>query len=428
MALVTRLLATIISITVTSAVTNFTFGDDLIVWLYSPSIVRISKLPPTIYEEPTPISSRMVEYIPNDVQYQKSQNGNMITISTDDLSIIINNETKNVGFYEKDGKTEILSESMSTFIDHIDPVLSNSMYDIQQEWTFKDPDTAIFGFGSYQNGFTNYRDQTIRCVQFNTEVCIPMLITNNNYGIFWDNNGATTLNNKSVEITGWQVNKDTSWYNMSNTFTASDGVGDYSFFIDFNNIFDFGDYSKSQDHYLWQLSYSIDGGKTFIEYESFGIGYVEMPSSFSIPKLRLNKSQTIQLQFHVNNSYKQPSFYYRYESMNFDIQSLLSNYIDYYYIYSSKKSVDEIIAGYRLITGGPPQLYSINVYGFWHSENAFPNQKAVLSCAQQYRDNQYPVDNIVQDFYYWGNAVMSPYIYVIYIYIYVSYISQMNNI
>eukprot|EP01084_Bolivina_argentea_P098952 177890_1 len=90
--------------------------------------------------------------------------------------------------------------------------------------------------------------------------------------------------------------------------------------------------------------------------------------------------------------------------MTFDINSYESEYIDYYYIYDNIQSIDNIIGGYRLLTGGTPQLYSINVYGFWHSENAFGNQQAVLNCAQQYRNKKYPVDNIVQDYYYWGNA------------------------
>eukprot|EP01084_Bolivina_argentea_P055379 101546_1 len=347
-------------VTFSFAITNFTFGnDDLIIWLYSSNIVRISHLPSKVYEKPTLLSSRMVSYIPtNPIKYTMSQNGNTIIITTDDLSIQVDNSSKMVSFSDKENKHEILSEISSIFTPHIDTVLNKPMYDIQQEWIFNNNNTAIYGFGSYQNGFINYRDATIRCVQFNTEICIPFMITNNGYGILWDNNGATTLNNKSEEIEYWKVQSDKSWYNMTNTFIANKGFGFYSFFIDFNNIYSFGDYSKSQDHFLWTLSYSLDAGKTFIQYEKFGIAYVEMQSSFAIPKLKLNASQSIILSLNINNTYKLPHIYYRYESMKFDIQSLLSNYIDYYYIYDNIQSIDNIIGGYRLLTGGTPQLYS----------------------------------------------------------------------
>ena len=391
-----------------AAVTDFIFGDnDLMIWLYTPSIVRVSHLPPTPYSVPTLYSSSMVEYIPSDdVPYQMTQNNGMITISTSDLVVRVDNKTKSIAFLSKN-KKEILSESVSTFIPSTDHVLNTPLYDVQQEWTFNNEDTAIFGFGSYQNGIVNYRDQRVRCVQFNTEICIPMMTTNQQYGILWNNDGATTLNYKStvIDSTKWKVQSDDSWFNMTTSLDLN--VGSYSFFLDFNDIYSFGARSKSSDHYLWQFLYSVDGGSTFIEHDAFGIGYVEMPSSFSIPKLKVTVGQGIELLLRVNNSYKMPTVYYRAESNGFDIKSLLSEYIDYFYIYSptKTKAMDNVIGGYRMLTGGPPQLYSLNVYGLWHSQNTFGSGKAVIQCAEEYRKNEYPVDNIVQDFYYWGDAV-----------------------
>lgn len=393
-----------------SVVTNITLGDaDLIIWLYTSSIVRVSHLPPIIHTKPSLYTSSMVEYIPNDVDYKMSSIGELITISTSDLVLRINNNTKIVSFYDNKNMEEILSESHSTFIPSTDDVLDTPMYDIQQEWSFKNGDTAIFGFGFAQNGILNYRDQTVRCVQFNTEICIPMMTTNQQYGILWDQDGATTLNSKSNIIPAgqWKVESDVSWYNMTTSFTPSAGTGSYSFFLDFNDIYSFGARSKSSDHFLWQFLYSVDDGVHFTEHDAFGIGYVEMPSSFSIPKLKLKESQSVQFLLRVNNSYKMPTMHYRFESNAFDIKSLLTNYIDYYYIYSPSRTqaMDHVIGGYRLLTGGAPQLYSLNVYGFWHSQNTFGSGKAVVGCAQQYRSKGYPVDNIVQDFYYWGDAV-----------------------
>ena len=63
-------------------------------------------------------------------------------------------------------------------------------------------------------------------------------------------------------------------------------------------------------------------------------------------------------------------------------------------------TADAAVAEYRNLTGAAP-LFPKWAYGFWFSKNKFDNQKQILDAAQDFRTNQFPVDVIVQDYFYW---------------------------
>lgn len=74
--------------------------------------------------------------------------------------------------------------------------------------------------------------------------------------------------------------------------------------------------------------------------------------------------------------------------------------VDYYFIYGP--TIDEQIAGYRQLTGDAP-MYGKWAYGYWQSKEHYHTQDEVLAVAKEYRRRQIPIDNLVQDWNYWGN-------------------------
>ena len=76
--------------------------------------------------------------------------------------------------------------------------------------------------------------------------------------------------------------------------------------------------------------------------------------------------------------------------------------IDYYFI--SGNNLDNVIAGYRKLTGQAP-MYGKWAYGYWQSKEHYQNRNELLSIADKYRKLQIPIDNIIQDWDYWdGNT------------------------
>ena len=80
------------------------------------------------------------------------------------------------------------------------------------------------------------------------------------------------------------------------------------------------------------------------------------------------------------------------------LSSDVADLIDYYFFYGPE--FDRIIADYREVTGAAP-LYGEWAYGFWQSKNKYASQEEILSVAQKYRDLRIPIDNIVQDWFWW---------------------------
>ena len=81
------------------------------------------------------------------------------------------------------------------------------------------------------------------------------------------------------------------------------------------------------------------------------------------------------------------------------ITSEVADSIDYYFIYGP--DFDRIVAAYRELTGQAP-LFGKWAYGYWQCKNRYDSQQELLAIAQKYRDLHIPLDNLVQDWFWWN--------------------------
>jgi alpha-D-xyloside xylohydrolase len=81
------------------------------------------------------------------------------------------------------------------------------------------------------------------------------------------------------------------------------------------------------------------------------------------------------------------------------ISSDVADVIDYYFLYGP--DFDKIIAGYRELSGQAP-MFGKWAYGFWQCKNRYKSQAEILGVAKKYRDLHIPVDDIVQDWFWWN--------------------------
>lgn len=82
--------------------------------------------------------------------------------------------------------------------------------------------------------------------------------------------------------------------------------------------------------------------------------------------------------------------------------SEVTDQVDYYFV--AGDNMDEIIAGYRFLTGQAP-LFGKWAYGYWQSKERYVDGKELVSTVEEFRKRQIPIDNIVQDWRYWGENV-----------------------
>jgi alpha-D-xyloside xylohydrolase len=144
---------------------------------------------------------------------------------------------------------------------------------------------ALFGLGQHQDNVMNRKGTTRRILNANTEINVPVLVSNRGYGIFWDN------------------------------YSQSDFYGN-----DTNNT------------------------------------------------------------------------KYRYVSEAGEM-------VDYYFFYGP--SIDQVVALYRVATGAAPMLAKW-AFGLFHSKDKYGSQTELLNVKNGYRNNNIPLDCIVQDWDYWN--------------------------
>ncbi len=75
--------------------------------------------------------------------------------------------------------------------------------------------------------------------------------------------------------------------------------------------------------------------------------------------------------------------------------------VDYYLM--AGDTMDDVIADYRKLTGPAPML-SKKFFGLFMCKERYKTQDEVINVVKKFRDVQFPLDTIVQDWQYWGSA------------------------
>jgi alpha-D-xyloside xylohydrolase len=94
----------------------------------------------------------------------------------------------------------------------------------------------------------------------------------------------------------------------------------------------------------------------------------------------------------------------------YSFSSETGDLVDYYFFYGP--TIDQVIANYRAATGAAP-LFPKWSYGLFQSKDHYQSSAELLAVEQGYRNNNIPVDVIVQDWQYWapyvwGSQLMDP--------------------
>ncbi|MDZ7371742.1 MAG: PA14 domain-containing protein, partial [candidate division KSB1 bacterium] len=78
--------------------------------------------------------------------------------------------------------------------------------------------------------------------------------------------------------------------------------------------------------------------------------------------------------------------------------SEVADQLDYYFI--GGRNLDEVIAGYRYLTGKAPMMPKWAM-GFWQCRQRYQSQQELLGVVEEFRRRNVPLDVIVQDWFYW---------------------------
>jgi alpha-D-xyloside xylohydrolase len=254
-------------------------GINVRVQFYAAGTVRVVKWPNGGKADKISLSVVQKELPALELRVEESPTA--VTFASDKVRLQISKSDGSIQYLDKDGRTVLAEQGKAEFV----PAKierETAAFNVQQNFKLSAGE-GLYGLGQHQSGIMNYRGQTVKLVQSNTEAVSPVLVSTAGYGLFWDNYSKTIFADSATKTSFWSE------------------VGDN---------------------------------------------------------------------------------------------------IDYYFFYGP--SMDEAIAGYRQLTGVAP-LYGKWAYGYWQSKEHYATQDEILGVAQKYRQLHIPIDNIVQDWNYWGD-------------------------
>jgi alpha-D-xyloside xylohydrolase len=124
-----------------------------------------------------------------------TESAGTVTIATGRLKAKVVLSTGVVSFTDRDDKLILAEASKSTTAATVE---GTSTYKVTT--TFNSPsDEALYGLGQHQNSVMNRKGTSLQLLNANTQINIPVLVSNRGYGVFWDNNSTSNFSSSSSQ-------------------------------------------------------------------------------------------------------------------------------------------------------------------------------------------------------------------------------------
>ena len=317
-----------------------------------------------------------------------------VIVSCDEgnLRAIVNTRTGNITFKDSQGNV-ILSESARSRSVVAGKTGNFNSLAVSQSFVTA-PDEFLFGTGQFQDGYLNIRGLTRRLTQVNTQISIPMIISNKGYGILWNNYGLTDYNPSESVIELQQGGSDGTSVTVNATGTAGN-VRERRFFNDFGGeltVKKSGDYSilldvgqdMARKHFMKIDDDTVmNANNTWLPPTSSVIVHLEKGTHKVFVSGSRGDKPTVGIREVTNTT---------------TFSSPVAVALDYTVFAGT---ADEIISSYRNLTGKVPAMPDW-AFGYIHCRERYDSQAELLENAHRLKNENYKTSVIVQDWQWWG--------------------------
>ena len=255
-------------------------------------------------------------------------------------------------------------------------------------------DEHLFGLGQFQDGCLNVRGLSRRLTQVNTQIAIPMFVSDRGYGVLWNNYGLTDFNpaDEMIELAPFQEEGEAKEVAVTSTEGGKKELRENYIFASELTIPAKGRYSILLDvgQTMARKYHLRIGDKTVFDMENTWLP----PTTSAIVELEAGTYHVV-AELEKNDK---PKVFLKEVDNETVLRSPVAECVDYT-VFCGK--ADEVIASYRQLTGRVP-LFPDWALGYIHCRERFHNQQELLETAAQFRKDSLPMDVIVQDWQYWG--------------------------
>jgi len=394
----------------------------------SNTIIRVTSSPQKSFEDNK--SLMVVDTLKPKGDFTVEQKEDTIILRTNSITASVLQSSGEVIFKDLNGKL-LLAEKKGGGKSY-EPITieSKNYFTVRQQFENLDNE-ALYGLGANQTYAMNLKGKDADLFQYNTLAVVPFLVSTKNYGILWDNNSRTKFgdvrefaeisNLKLFDKKGTPGGLTATYANKNDSkkvqFVRTEKEISYQFIPDlkkFPSGFNLGEGTVTWEGFIEADS---SGQHKFIFTSA---GYAKLwldgkllqdrwrqcwnPCSIRFDfSMQANKKYSIKIEWipdggesfialkHLNPLNSE-------DQNRISFQSEAAQQIDYYFI--SGNNLDEVISGYRYLTGKAPMMPKWAM-GFWQSRERYKTQEEIVSTASEFRKRNIPIDNIVLDWQYW---------------------------
>ncbi|WP_457389987.1 TIM-barrel domain-containing protein [Roseateles sp. P5_E1] len=295
---------------------------------------------------------------------------------------------------------------------------------------------AFYGLGQHQNAQMDLNGEDVELRQHNMDIAIPFVVSDRNYGVLWDNSAVTRFGNpqrfglasRDLKLTALDGTSGlTAKYYVDDQLVLTRVEPDirYQFLSDVRNYWPTdAALSKAATRgkkvrVVWEGTATSDkpgphkmrlfasdyvtlkvDGQTLFDHGIWRANWNGWYNNFEQP-FSQGKPVNLHVEWRptsglISLHHSDPEPAADKHSLRFTSEA--GTGLNYYFI--GADSLQGVIRGYHHVTGIPP-LMPKWAYGFWQSRQRYRTQAELLGVLKTYRANRWPIDNIVQDWFYW---------------------------
>ncbi|MFA6817441.1 MAG: TIM-barrel domain-containing protein, partial [Bacteroidales bacterium] len=395
----------------------------------SEQIIRVSAVPEGKNFSTRPSLMRAPGELPP-VSFEYAEEDRSVTVKTASLMVTVDKITGEVSFMDKGGNVILQENSGGGKSFAPIEVEGDRGYTVRQ--VFESPDDeAFYGLGQHQSDEFNYKGRNETLYQYNTKVSVPFIVSSKNYGLLWDNNALTRFGNPGdylqldvLELRDAEGNEGA----LTAVYASRDGKTEYlrrrESVIDYTDLEKVKGFPEEIPFHDARISWEgtitarESGIHRFLLYYA---GYTKVfldgeevvgerwrtawnPNNYKFQaEMEAGKEYPLRIEWIPDGgvSYLGLSLFTPTDPAEQTKQSWwseMADMIDYYFI--GGENSDEVIGGYRLLTG-KAQIMPKWAMGYWQSRERYKTSRELLDVLSEYRKRRIPLDNIVQDWSYW---------------------------
>jgi alpha-D-xyloside xylohydrolase len=362
--------------------------------------------------------------------FQVAGQNDSLVLSTSKVTAKVSLASGEVAFFDENGK-RILKERENG--KSFSPVTVEGTSGYSFSDVFESPDDeAFYGLGQHQSDEFNYKNRNEILYQYNTKVSVPMVVSNKNYGLLWDNYSVTKFGDprdysnmslfKLFNAKGEEGGLSAFYYTNSDTNQVFAGRNESA--IDYENLETVKNFPQgfnfNNSTIIWKGQIEPqESGLFHLKLYYAGYTKVYIDNKLVVPErwrtawnpntwkftqnLEKGKKYAIRLEWKPDGgtSYiglKALSPRSKEDQGALALSSEMGDQIDYYFIRGN--NLDDVISGYRQITG-KAQIMPKWAMGFWQSRERYKTADELLTAVKEYRKRNIPLDNSVLDWSYW---------------------------